>query len=83
MQTLYWIVGSVIALYILAMIPLQYQYISEMKDLKKKKNQTNEQILDDMSFEKQQLHVNMQGNIINWPSAIIANLIYKIRHRQV
>ncbi|WP_075981824.1 DUF3949 domain-containing protein [Bacillus massilinigeriensis] len=81
MHILYWIVGSVIVLYILAMIPLQYQYISEMKELKKKKKQTNEQIIDDMSFEMQQLNFNMQGSFINWPSAIIATFIYKLRHR--
>lgn len=49
--------------------------------MKANTQQTNEEIMDLMSFEKQQLTANMQGSIFNLPSSIVASIIYKIRHR--
>jgi Protein of unknown function (DUF3949) len=79
----YIIIGSFIFIYILVMIPIQYRYIAAMKERQKKSNLPQSQLHEKMSFEEDQLHYNLQGSIINWPSAIIATLIYKIRHRHV
>lgn len=76
------IIGGVILLYIIVMVPLQYQYISEMKAIKNKTHKTQNEIYDNMSFEEQQLHYNLQGSLINLPSSLIAMLIYKIVHPQ-
>ncbi|MBS4174866.1 DUF3949 domain-containing protein [Bacillus sp. FJAT-49736] len=75
------VIISVLVLYFLAMIPLQYNYIKEMQEKKVKTQQTNEEIIDDMSFEDQQLTYNLQGNFFTLPSSIVAWIIYKIRNR--
>lgn len=75
------IIISVYAIYFLMMIPIQYSYITEMKKRLKKQNQSQNEMYDNMSFEEQQLHFNVQGNLLNLPSNLVAALIYKIRHR--
>ncbi|MGE8203340.1 DUF3949 domain-containing protein [Heyndrickxia sp. NPDC080065] len=76
------IIISVYVIYCLVMIPFQYNYISSMKDLKKTSNLTHNELYENMSFEKEQMHFNLQGNIMNMPSSLIAMLIYKLRHRR-
>lgn len=66
--------------YFLIMIPIQYSYISEMKQ--RLKNKSHNDVYDSMSFEEQQLHFNVQGNLLNLPSNLVAQLIYKLRHRK-
>jgi len=75
------VIISVLVLYFLAMIPLQYNYIKEMQENKAKTQKANEEIIDNMSFENQQLTYNMQGYLFTLPSSIVAWVIYKIRHR--
>lgn len=77
------VILSVLVLYFIVMIPLQYNYISEMQERKAETQKTNEEIIDDMSFENQQLTYNMQGNLFTLPSSMVAWIIYKIRHRTV
>lgn len=77
------IIGAVLVLYMIVMVPIQYSYISSMKELKKKSNKSHNQLYEDMSFEKEQLHYNLQGNLINIPSNLVAMLIYKLRHRNI
>jgi hypothetical protein len=72
---------SIWFIYFIIMIPFQYNYISAMKELKKDKfNQSQNELYENMTFEEQQLHFNLQGSILNLPSSIVAMLIYKIRH---
>ncbi|MGG2095130.1 DUF3949 domain-containing protein [Bacillus sp. S13(2024)] len=61
--------GSIAFLYFLIMISIQYSYISGLKERMKK-------------IEEEQAHFNLQGNLFNIPSAIVASLIYKLRHRK-
>lgn len=72
--------GSIALFYFLVMIPVQYSYISGMKDKLKRTNLSQEQLFEKMSFEEEQLHFSIQGNPFNIPSTIVANLIYKLRH---
>lgn len=79
-----WIVIiSALVLYFLAMIPLQYNYIKDMQEKKAKTQKTNEEIIDNLSFEEQQLTFNAQGSLFTLPSSIVAWIIYKVRHRTV
>lgn len=66
--------------YFLIMIPIQYSYISEMKQ--RLKNKSHNEVYDSMSFEEQELHYNAQGNLLNLPSNLVAQLIYTLRHRK-
>ncbi|WP_418064792.1 DUF3949 domain-containing protein [Sporosarcina psychrophila] len=34
-----------------------------------------------MSFEQQQLQLNLQGNLFNLPATLMAQFIYFMRHR--
>jgi hypothetical protein len=80
MEWTFIITGSVLVIYFIVMIPIQYSYISAMKKRRKEANFSQNQLYDNMSFEEQQLHYNLQGNLINLPSTLAAMLIYKIRH---
>lgn len=43
---------------------------------------TQSELYEKMSFEEEQAHFSLQGNLFNLPSAIVASLIYKLRHRK-
>lgn len=73
------LIAVLIALYIVLLVPAQYGYISEMKEIIKRKGQ--EDYYKDMSFEEEQLHYNAQGNLIILPATLIANFIYKLKHK--
>ncbi|MGV3467075.1 MAG: DUF3949 domain-containing protein [Heyndrickxia sp.] len=75
------VIISALVLFFLAMIPLQYNYIKEMHEKKARTHKTNEEIVDDMSFEEQELTFNLQGSPFTLPSSLVAWLIFKIRHR--
>ncbi|WP_425451993.1 DUF3949 domain-containing protein [Bacillus taeanensis] len=64
-------------LYTLIMIPLQYSYISGMKEKEKKSGLTQSQLYENMPAAEEQLHSHMQGNFFNWPAALISSFIYK------
>lgn len=51
--------GSVALFYFLAMIPLQYLYISEMNKKKKETGLSQNELYEKMSFEEEQLHFHM------------------------
>ncbi|WP_429706693.1 DUF3949 domain-containing protein [Bacillus rhizoplanae] len=74
--------GSIAVLYFLIMIPIQYSYISSLKERMKKTGLTQSELYEKMSFEEEQSHFSLQGNLFNLPSAIVASLIYKLRHRK-
>lgn len=81
MDLIWMILGAVVVLYILIMIPFQYRNIAATKEELKKTKKTHNETYEDMSFEEQQLQYNLQGNLLNLPSTLIATLIYKLRHR--
>lgn len=77
----YWIIGTVLAIYFIVLIPIQYRNIAATaKEFKEKKRSHNE-AYEKKSFEEEQLQFNLQGNIFNLPANIIAQLIYSFRHR--
>jgi Protein of unknown function (DUF3949) len=69
-------------LYFLVMIPIQYLYISGIKERARKWKLSQEQMYENMSFEEEQLHFHIQGNIANLPSTIVAHFLYQLRHRK-
>ncbi|WP_453991961.1 DUF3949 domain-containing protein [Bacillus nitroreducens] len=75
------IIVAVLVLYILVMIPIQYRNIEATKQELKRKNKTHNEMYDDMSFEEQQLQYNLQGNLLNFPSTLIATFLYKVINR--
>lgn len=74
------LIAVLIALYFVVLVPAQYGYISEMKDIIKRKGQ--EDYYKEMSFEEEQLHFNSQGNLIILPATLIANFIYNLKHKK-
>ncbi len=77
----FWIIGSILAVYLLVMIPVQYGNITETKKELKKSGLSHNETYDEMSFEKQQMQYNLQGNLFTLPASLIAELIYFICHR--
>jgi len=77
---MWYVLGGIILLYVLIMIPVQYRNIAATKEELKKTKKTHNEMYGDMSFEEQQMQYNLQGNLLNLPSTLIATLIYKLRH---
>ncbi|MCR8643493.1 DUF3949 domain-containing protein [Paenibacillus sp. N1-5-1-14] len=77
----FYIVIGILAAYVIGMVPLMYSYISEVKKKQAAYSSQNE-MYEKMSFESEQAHFSVQGNILNTPSLLIATLIYKLRHRK-
>ena len=78
----YWIIGSVLAIYIIVMTPLQYRNIVETKKELKKSGKTHNEMYEDMSFEQEQMQFNLQGSLYTLPASLIAEFIYYLRHRK-
>ncbi|MFD3450088.1 DUF3949 domain-containing protein [Microbacteriaceae bacterium 4G12] len=64
------------------MIPIQYRYVSGLKEREAKIKVSQYKMYENMRFEEQQLHFSHQGNLWNVPSAIVASFIYQLRHRK-
>ncbi|QQZ08953.1 DUF3949 domain-containing protein [Heyndrickxia vini] len=75
------VLWTVLIMYFLVMIPIEYNNISSIKEQKKKANISHNEMYEKMSFEEEQLNFNLQGNLLNLPSNLVAALIYKLRHR--
>ncbi|MGG2018163.1 DUF3949 domain-containing protein [Bacillus sp. S10(2024)] len=73
--------GGIALFYFLIMIPIQYSYISGLKERMKRTGLTQNELYEKMSFEEEQAHFNLQGSLFNLPSALVASYIYKLRHR--
>ncbi|WP_232700032.1 DUF3949 domain-containing protein [Brevibacillus daliensis] len=67
--------------YFLAMIPAQYTYQKEMIKKRKQTGINPSQLYEKMSFQEEQLHFHMQGNLFNLPSAIVAYLYIRFVER--
>lgn len=74
-----WII-AVVGIIFVVMVFMQYRYISELKKLKHDSGRDQNQFYENMSFEQEQLHGNLQGSF--WPASLVAQLIYRLRHRK-
>jgi Sec-independent protein secretion pathway component TatC len=74
--------GGIALLYFFVMVPIQYLYISGIKERTRKSKLSQEQMYENMSFEEEQLHFHIQGNIANLPSTIVAHFLHQLRHRK-
>ena len=77
----FWVIGSVLIIYFLIMIPIQYGNIEATKKELKESGLTHNETFEEMSFEQQQLQNNLQGNLFNLPATLIAQFIYFLRNR--
>ncbi len=77
----YWVIGSVLVIYFLIMIPVQYGNIAATRKELKESGLTHNDSYEKMSFEQQQLQYNLQGNLLNLPATLVAQFIYFLRHR--
>lgn len=75
------LIVSVYLIYIIVLIPLEYQSLVELKKQLAEKNWHHNELYANMSFEEQELNFNKQGTIFNWPALFIASMIYKWKHR--
>lgn len=76
----YWIIGAVFLIYCVVLIPIQYRNIAETKKEFAKSRLTHNETYENKSFEEQQMQYNLQGNLLNLPATLIAQLIYSLRH---
>ena len=69
----------------LILLPVQYPYIKELKQRRRRNEQngiSQSEMVERMSFEEQQLTVNLQGNILFIGSNLLAEGIYYLKHRK-
>lgn len=74
--------GYVLLSFIL--LPVQYKYIKKLKEDKKIQKDlgiTTGEYYDKMSFETQELHFNVQGNLLFIGANLLATLFYKFKHK--
>jgi hypothetical protein len=64
------------------MIPIQYLYLQGLNEKKKRTGLSQQELYKQMSFEEEQLHFHVQGNLFNIPSAFVAYMILKIKGRK-
>ncbi|WP_439874255.1 DUF3949 domain-containing protein [Bacillus mycoides] len=68
--------------YFLVMIPIQYLYLQGLNEKKKRTGLSQQELYKQMSFEEEQLHFHVQGNLFNIPSAFVAYMILKVKGRK-
>lgn len=69
----------------LILIPFQNRYVEQMEKMQKvneKKGISQGEMMEDMGFEEQVLHANVQGNMLFILANILATIVYKVKHRQ-
>ena len=69
----------------LILIPFQYRYVEQMEKMRKeneKKGKSQGQMMEDMEFQEQILHANVQGNLLFFLANILATIVYKIKNRE-
>ncbi|EJR51131.1 hypothetical protein IIM_03499 [Bacillus cereus VD107] len=74
--------GGIALFYFLVMIPIQYLYLQGLNEKKKRTGLSQQELYKQMSFEEEQLHFHVQGNLFNIPSALVASMILKIKGRK-
>lgn len=68
----------------LILIPFQYRYVEQMEKMRienEKKGKSQGEMMEDMEFEQQVLHANVQGNLLFFLANILATIVYKVKHR--
>ena len=63
------------------MIPIQYLYLQGLHEKRKKQDYLSESYMKNV-FGEEQLHLHVQGNPFNIPSAFVAYMILKVRGRK-
>jgi hypothetical protein len=78
------IVGGYILLSLI-LVPFQYRYVEQMEKMRKeneKKGKSQGEMMEDMEFEEQVLHANVQGSVLFILANILATIVYKMKHRE-
>lgn len=78
------IVGGYILLSLI-LIPFQYRYVEQMEKMRKeneKKGINQGEMMENMKFEEQVLHANVQGSMIFFLANLLATIVYKVKHRK-
>ncbi|WHZ03845.1 DUF3949 domain-containing protein [Neobacillus sp. YX16] len=78
------IVGGYILLSLI-LVPFQYRYVEQMEKMRKaneKKGISQGEMMENMEFEQQVLHANVQGSILFFLANILATIVYKVKHRE-
>ncbi|WP_045516896.1 DUF3949 domain-containing protein [Neobacillus niacini] len=69
----------------LILVPFQYRYVEQMAKRRienEKKGKSQGEMMEDMEFEEQVLHANVQGNMLFILANILASIVYKVIHRE-
>jgi hypothetical protein len=67
----------------LILIPFQYRYVEQMEKMRKAnemKGISQGEMMENMKFEEQVLHANVQGSMLFILPNILATIIYKVKH---
>lgn len=69
----------------LCLLPFQYQYVTQLKEMDKKRKEkgiSQNEMYEKMSFENQQLHFNAQGSPLFMGANLLATLLYNYKHKK-
>ena len=69
----------------LFLIPFQYRYVEQMEKMRKeneKKGIGQGEMMENMNFEEQVLHANVQASMIFIFANILATIVYKVKNRE-
>jgi hypothetical protein len=82
--TLYLLGGYILLSLIL--LPFQYNYIKELKEMDKKRREkgiSQKEMYDKMSFEEQELNFHIQGSLLFILANLFATLLYNWKHKKM
>ena len=80
MEIALWILAGYVLLSIV-LLPIQYHYLKENTAQRKKLGLTQEEYYEKMSFESEQLHYNVQSNLLFFGANVLASFLYSRRHK--
>jgi hypothetical protein len=81
---LLWVLGGYFLLSLI-FLPIQYPYIKELKEMRKrneKKGISQEEMYDKMSFEEQELNFHAQGSVLFIGANLFATLLYNWKQKR-
>ena len=73
------IIITIVFIYFVIMVPLQYSYIKELKKAQASPS-SQQELYDASSPSTQQMHYQIQSNLFFVPANAVASLIYRIQH---
>ena len=59
-----------------------YEEMEKMRKENEKKGKSQGEMMEDMKFEDQVLHANVQGSMLFILANILATFVYKVKHRE-